>query len=156
MVIKEIPENQRVMKFTIDTSEFKKEVSEMEQTINRITRKMNSIASFEKVKQIDELAELFKENDSVMNFGQAMEALKKGKRVARKGWNGKRMFLFIMESFALKTALYRQYPKAEDGIVVQDCICMKNAQGTVCFGWLASQADMLGEDWIVVESESKK
>ena len=81
-----------------------------------------------------------------MTFGLAIEAMKKGLKVARKGWNGKGMFLFLAYGEDLTNCLFKeQEPKCIDSI------CMYTAQGTVCVGWLASQADMLAEDWEIVK-----
>lgn len=68
-----------------------------------------------------------------MNFGEAIEALKDGDRVQREGWNGKNMYLYL-----------DRMPGFDPYIV------MYTAQGTHQPGWLASQADMLAEDWILV------
>ena len=76
-----------------------------------------------------------------MNFGQAIEALKIGKKVARKGWNGKDMFLILIPA---GNAMYCGYD-------MQDCIGMKTANGVMQPGWVASQNDMLAEDWEVIE-----
>lgn len=78
-----------------------------------------------------------------MNFGQAIEALKKGKKVARKGWNGKGMYLFLANGEDIQSCT-----SINEKCV--DVICMKTAQNTVVFGWLASQTDMLSEDWVIV------
>ena len=69
-----------------------------------------------------------------MNFGQALEALKNGKRVSRTGWHGKDMHVYL-------TTL-----NGYDA-----CLVMHTAEGTEQPGWLASQADMLAEDWQLVE-----
>lgn len=81
---------------------------------------------------------------SNMTFGLAIEALKKGEYVARKGWNGKEMFLFLAHGEDIQKCV---------GIPDRctDVICMKTAQNTVVFGWLASQTDVLSEDWEIVE-----
>ena len=78
-----------------------------------------------------------------MNFGQALAMLKGGKKVARRGWNGKGMYLFLAHGKDIKACT---------GISEEcvDVICMKTAQNTIVFGWLASQTDMLAEDWEVV------
>lgn len=81
-----------------------------------------------------------------MNFGQAIELLKEGKRVAREGWNGKGVFLFLATG---REFVSENFGKALPEII-QDVICMKTAQNTICIGWLASQADMLSEDWIEI------
>ena len=82
-----------------------------------------------------------------MNFGHALELIKRGEKVARKGWNGKGMFLFIAAGKEFESEnLGDKLPE-----IINDVICMKTAQNTLCIGWLASQTDMLAEDWKIVE-----
>lgn len=82
-----------------------------------------------------------------MNFGHALEMLKLGYRVARTGWNGKGMFIFL--------ATGKQFESDNFGDalpeIVNDVLCMKTAQNTIVIGWLASQTDMLAEDWCIVD-----
>lgn len=83
-----------------------------------------------------------------MDFGIALQGLKEGKRVLRKGWNGKDMFLFLVPGsrFEVNRApLLGIYP-AGTVINYQPHIDMKTAQGTVV-PWLASQSDVLADDW---------
>ena len=68
-----------------------------------------------------------------MTFGQAIEALKINQRVRRTGWNGKGMFLFYND----------RSPGLAPFIVINTL--------TECRPWLASQADVLSEDWEIVE-----
>jgi len=77
-----------------------------------------------------------------MNFGQAIEAMKSGQRVQRAGWNGKGMHLYL-EDWLEGTLRFanRKY---------EPCIVMLTATGAHQPGWLASQADMLADDWSVV------
>ena len=85
-----------------------------------------------------------------MNFGQAIEALKNGENVSRKGWNGKGMFLFLAENLGFETkADMEAFQKS--GMNVCNSICMLTAQCEIVVGWLASQTDMLAEDWMIVE-----
>lgn len=72
-----------------------------------------------------------------MDFGQALNALKSGKKVAREGWNGKNMHLEL------------QRPDAHSKMTLP-YIFMYTAQGDNV-PWLASQTDMLAEDWVIVE-----
>lgn len=96
-----------------------------------------------------------------MNFGQAIEALKEGKKVAREGWNGKGMFIYL--NFGSKEIPVNE-GELVDGIksdlfVAGDKntvtrlpnINMKSVSGSTVMGWLASQTDMLSEDWTIVE-----
>lgn len=82
-----------------------------------------------------------------MNFGEAIEALKVGELVRRAGWNGKNMHLYLEEDLGWKV-------QVENGKSVErkyePVICMFTAQEKHQPGWLASQADMLAEDWEVV------
>jgi len=78
-----------------------------------------------------------------MNFGDAIEALKRGERVARQGWNGKGMWLVLIHP---GNAMHRSNGGSFD---MQPCIGMKTAANVMQPGWLASQADMLADDWEV-------
>lgn len=89
---------------------------------------------------------------TAMSFGHALHALKAGKRVARAGWNGKGMFLFLVPGsrFTVNRApLLGIYPEGTQ-IDYHAHIDMKTAQGYVV-PWLASQADMLSDDWQIVD-----
>lgn len=87
-----------------------------------------------------------------MDFGTAVQGLKDGKKVVRKGWNGKDMFLFLVpgsEFEVNRPPLLGIYPVGTK-IKYQPHIDMKTAQGTVV-PWLASQSDVLASDWDFVE-----
>ena len=81
-----------------------------------------------------------------MSFSEALYLLKQGKRIARKGWNGKGMFLFLAYGEDLTNSIC-----TDNMPPCVDCIAMKTAQDTLVLGWLASQTDMLSDDWGVVE-----
>lgn len=88
-----------------------------------------------------------------MNFGKAIEALKEGKKVTRKGWNGKDMFLWLKPATTIKSEwckdpLLKNLADANGGEVeALGTICIKTADNKVLTGWLASQTDMLSDDW---------
>lgn len=97
-----------------------------------------------------------------MNFGEALEALKAGKKVARAGWNGKGMYLYLVHG----TTVDKENLRNEASLILPEDdgamhgtgvanflshIDMRTASGDVCIGWLASQTDMLAEDWLVVD-----
>jgi len=97
-----------------------------------------------------------------MTFGLAIEAMKKGKKIARKGWNGKNMWLVHMSGMTLPA-----FNDQTSGKKVNDrtakligentpletlpYIAMWTADKKWLPGWLASQTDMLAEDWFIVE-----
>jgi Protein of unknown function (DUF2829) len=84
----------------------------------------------------------------MMNFGEALAALKRGERVRRKDWNGKGQYLFLVDGseFQVNRApLNKIYPE-RTGVTYHAHIDMFTAEGYVV-PWLASQADLLDEDW---------
>ena len=95
-----------------------------------------------------------------MNFGQALENLKQGKRIARQGWNGKNMFLWLKPAATIKSEwckdpLLKELCDNNGGeIEALGTICMKTADNKILTGWLASQTDMLSEDWVIVGEEN--
>lgn len=80
-----------------------------------------------------------------MNFGHAIELLKLGCKMARKGWNGKGMYLYLADGKLLTQEI------GDGSYPFTDSIVMKTADNRFCIGWLASQTDMLAEDWCIVE-----
>ena len=85
-----------------------------------------------------------------MRFGSALEKLHYGRKVVRSGWNGKGMFLFQIPSGWEFTC---DIEGVED-LQTEPFICMKTAQNTL-IPWLASQADLLASDWVVIESDGE-
>lgn len=84
-------------------------------------------------------------------FGTAIEELKVGKKVARTGWNGKGMFLFyISENMNSQIGGWTFTNGRCDNYELCPFIAMKTADEKVV-PWLASQTDMLAEDWQIVE-----
>lgn len=109
-------------------------------------------------------------------FGQAIASMQKGNLVTRKGWNGKGMFIFMRPADELHVSFVakeiKSLPQKVKDYYCQDCIdengnpielgkndvvkftayiCMKAADGTIVNGWLASQSDMLANDWMIFE-----
>lgn len=95
--------------------------------------------------------------EGLYTFGEAIEALKQGKKVARKGWNGKGMYLWLKPAAIIKAEwckdpILKDIAEANGGEVeALGTICMKTADGKILTGWLASQTDMLLEDWVIVQ-----
>jgi hypothetical protein len=93
-----------------------------------------------------------------LDFGAAITALKEGRRVARQGWNGKNMFLFLLPAGTVPTkAIYdpalRVVIEKEiggDTFEALGSIRMFTADKKILTGWLASQTDMLSEDWVIL------
>jgi hypothetical protein len=82
-----------------------------------------------------------------MNFGEALEQLKQGKQVARKGWNGKNQYVFLIEGALLTQCL----GPAIVAVPCTDVLAIKTSSNVIQIGWLATQSDMLSDDWEVVE-----
>ena len=77
------------------------------------------------------------------DIGWAVAQMKAGKKVCRPGWNGKKMWVTILKADVFERAFgYTDY---------EDCIVMRTATGRYQPGWLASQPDLLAEDWELAE-----
>ena len=87
-----------------------------------------------------------------MDFGEAIKQLKLGKKLARKGWNGKGMFIYYVPSAKYKAMTDVAKSIADENGMVQynPYMAIKNVDGTIST-WVASINDTLSEDWIVVE-----
>lgn len=88
----------------------------------------------------------------MLDFGSALDAIKAGYRVARSGWNGKGMFLFLVPGSKFKVnrpPLLGIYPEGTE-VSYHAHIDMKTAQGDVV-PWVASQTDVLAEDWEIIK-----
>lgn len=87
--------------------------------------------------------------EATFSFGDAIKYLKRGMKAARKGWNGKKQYIQLATGISYKTA---------DGDIVN---CEHDAIGNMAIafvgtsgvqmGWLASQADMLADDWVFAD-----
>lgn len=108
-----------------------------------------------------------------LNFGQAIEAVKSGKLISREGWNGKGMFIFmrpedtlnatiLLGAKSLPKGVKDYYEKKYQPIIKPDdlqvkftgYLCLKAADDTIVNGWLASQTDLLAEDWFILDLTS--
>lgn len=82
-----------------------------------------------------------------LTFGEALKALKQGHRIARVGWNGKGMWLSYLDPY--RNDQFQLIEKNIEGTFAP-YIGMKTADNKYV-PWLASQTDILAEDWITVE-----
>ena len=82
-----------------------------------------------------------------LSFGEALEETRIGCRVARNGWNGKGMFLFMIAGGSWD---FECDIDGVDGLNTLPFICMKTADGKLV-PWLASQTDMIANDWMVID-----
>lgn len=84
-----------------------------------------------------------------MEFGKAMQLLKDGKRVQRGGWNGKNQYIELATSISYKNAK-GEVINVDHEQIGNKAIAFVGTSG-VQLGWLASQADMLSDDWKLVD-----
>lgn len=83
-----------------------------------------------------------------MNFGSALEAIKMGKKASRMGWNGKNQYIELATCVSYKNAAGEIVNVNHDALG-NNAVAFVGTSG-VQLGWLASQADMLAEDWNVI------
>ncbi len=86
--------------------------------------------------------------EEVMDFGVALMNLKEGRRVARKGWNGKGQYLELATAISYTNAA-EEIVNCDHAAIGNKAIAFVGTSG-VQMGWLASQADMLAEDWVIL------
>ena len=84
-----------------------------------------------------------------MDFGDAIKLLKQGKKLQRKGWNGKGQYIELATNISYINA-NQEMINTEHEAMGNKAIAFVGTSG-VQLGWLASQADMLAEDWIIKE-----
>ena len=87
-----------------------------------------------------------------LNFGQAIEAAKQGKKIAREGWNGNGMFAYIVpaQSFPAQTEIAKNYFGENAMVPYRAYWALKTAQENIAT-WTPSGSDTLAEDWIVLD-----
>ena len=87
--------------------------------------------------------------EATFSFGEAIKYLKRGMKVARKGWNGKKQYIQLATGISYKTA-DGEIVNCEHDAIGNMAISFVGTSG-VQIGWLASQADMLADDWVFAE-----
>lgn len=87
-----------------------------------------------------------------MSFGDAITALKSDNKVARIGWNGKGMFVYLVpgDHFVAKTKAAKSFAAVDGTVEYNPYMAIRNVNGTVST-WVPSVNDCLAEDWVVVE-----
>lgn len=101
-----------------------------------------------------------------LTFGQAIEAIKEGYAVARRGWNGKGMYIAIQNGSEISAESARggvaKFMAADiiannlaSNIRIMPHIDMQAADGSIIIGWTASQTDMLSNDWEIVRTSDR-
>lgn len=93
----------------------------------------------------DFIIKVYRKENKKMDFGKAIELLKTGKRLQRNGWNGKNQYIELAANISYKNA-NNEIINVEHEEIGNKAIAFVGTSG-VQLGWLASQADMLAEDW---------
>lgn len=97
-----------------------------------------------------------------MRFGEALAHARKGRKIAREGWNGKNMYVYMKPGRIIPLEMWKatmpserptQAEKKKGYVVVLPHLDMMNADGERVIGWLASQMDLMIDDWFVVDKE---
>ena len=85
-----------------------------------------------------------------LSFGLALESLCKGYRVGRKGWNGKGMYLYLVPAGNYQAKTKAARTEHGDQVPYGPYIAIKTVGGEV-LPWVASQADLLTDDWEIID-----
>ncbi|MFV0511298.1 MAG: DUF2829 domain-containing protein [Shewanella algae] len=92
--------------------------------------------------------EPYSEKTTGLTFGEALELVKKGYCVSRNGWNGKGQFIYLVKAADIQNALHYGYGEYIGEPTIQPALAIKTATNQIQIGWLASQTDMLANDWV--------
>lgn len=87
--------------------------------------------------------------EAMVSFGVAIEAIKNGHKAKRAGWNGKNQYIELAKNISYQNSK-GEIVNAQHDAIGNQAIAFAGTTG-VQLGWLASQADMLAKDWIVIE-----
>jgi hypothetical protein len=101
-------------------------------------------------------------NNKSFDFSQALLHLKDGSKVARTGWNGKNMYIVLQKGYPNGMAINKNFAEATG--IPENTVCkflpyimMKTADEKNTFvPWLASQTDILGTDWTLIEKKKQE
>lgn len=83
------------------------------------------------------------------SFGEAIKYMKRGYKMSRKGWNGKKQYVQLATGISYKTT-EGEIVNCKHEAIGNKAIAFVGTSG-VQIGWLASQADMLADDWVFAE-----
>lgn len=87
-----------------------------------------------------------------MKFSEALELLKQGKKLARKGWNGKGMFVYLVAGgdYPVQMDSVKQYADKNNCLHYEPYFAIRNIRETINT-WVPSVSDLLAEDWMEVK-----
>ena len=136
------PEKETIIIHTKDGQEMDiRETQRVEYTIQNILSDEWIVANGQNCPQLG--------GEATFSFGEAIKYLKRGMKVARKGWNGKKQYIQLATGISYKTT-DEEIVNCEHDAIGNMAIAFVGTSG-VQMGWLASQADMLAEDWVFAE-----
>lgn len=136
------PEKETIIMHTKDGQEMDiRETQRVEYTIQNILSDEWIVANGQNCPQLG--------GEATFSFGEAIKYLKRGMKVARKGWNGKKQYIQLASGISYKTA-DGDVVNCEHEAIGNKAVAFVGTSG-VQMGWLASQADMLAEDWKFME-----
>lgn len=99
-----------------------------------------------------------------MRFGEVIEHARNGKKIARHGWNGRGMYVYMTKGRLVPTDEWvagmpsqelTEVEKEKGYVNILPHLDMKTAQDTRIIGWSATQTDMLAFDWYVLDEEDE-
>lgn len=120
---------------------------------NRLNAQYFAMKRYESILEARLLAGTGKEEPECVSFAVALEAVIAGKRIARKGWNGKGQFVVKAGGYEVsEPRTGSDYAKAgvEGAFYIAPHLDLKNAQGHMQPGWVPSQGDLFAKDWVIL------
>lgn len=122
----------------------------VEEKIKYIEKTYNDDLVHPSCKQIYIEEYLFVEESQGLDFGFALAALRDGQKMARKGWNGKGMYVYYVPEATYKACTEAATVEFGEEVPYEAYLAIKTVRGTVST-WVPSINDVLAEDWMIVE-----
>ena len=98
----------------------------------------------------------------IMRFGEAIEYAREGMRIARHGWYGTGVYIYMTNAHTVATyAWMEKMPsqklteaeKRDGGVLIESHLDMMTARGTRIIGWSPTNADILSNDWYLLKED---
>lgn len=86
-----------------------------------------------------------------LTFSLALEAVKAGYQIRRKGWNGAGQFVYVLPADKVQSAMGYGFGEYQNEPAFQATLILRNAQNRLVLGWVPSSGDLFAEDWEIVE-----
>jgi hypothetical protein len=143
------PLEEKVKALEKETTGLKTSLAIVTDTVSQLIADKAASASLAHANLAQKVIDSAKTKTENMSFDEALEAVKNGKKIARRGWNGKGQYVFLIGGMELTEFV----AKNKFGDFSTGVLAIKTSNDVIQVGWVASQTDMLASDWYLLKKE---